>query len=41
MMNIVWVCDDSAYARLLAQGYVTAYREKRHGKWWRGMVLPS
>jgi len=34
-----WVCADSAYYALLAQGYVTHQIQKRHGVSWRLMVL--
>jgi hypothetical protein len=34
-----WVCTDSAYAALLAQGYVTFQIQTRHGVRWRLMVL--
>jgi hypothetical protein len=37
-MNGHWVCDDSAYAALLAQGYVTHVIATRYGIRWRYMV---
>ena len=33
-----WVCTDSAYAALTAQGYITVLIETRHGIRWRLMV---
>jgi hypothetical protein len=33
-----WICTDSAYERLVAQGYVEAYIEYRYGVRWRYMV---
>jgi hypothetical protein len=34
-----WIVTDSAYYALLAQGYITAQIQKRHGVSWRLMVL--
>lgn len=40
VLNGWWVCTPTTYAMLLAQGYVTAIIETRHGIRWRFMVLP-
>lgn len=34
-----WVCTDSAYFALLAQGYITHQIQKRHKRTWRLMIL--
>jgi hypothetical protein len=40
MTDQQWVCTDSAFYALLAQGYVTHIIETRHGIRWRLMVKP-